>query len=234
MTPDSSVDAPFWNYRDLLIFALLAIPCLVASALLSRGLSMLLPQVGVSKAWIGMLLFYGLWFGALYVLLHIGYRRPFWQSLGWNYPRVGKAFAVVGGPGLAIVVGLLGTALRTPMIDTPFRKLVQDPLSLVMFGVFSTIIGPVCEELAFRGFLMPLLVRSFGPWVGIFGAALPFALLHGDQYSWTWQYVVLVAVAGVVFGWVRYSTGSTMCSALMHSTYNATFYAAFVFSGYKF
>ena len=95
------------------------------------------------------------------------------------------------------------------------------------------IIGPVCEELAFRGFLMPLLVRSFGWVAGIIGAALPFALLHGDQYSWTWQYIVLVAFAGMVFGWVRYRTGSTMASALMHSTYNATFYAAYVIGGAK-
>ncbi len=95
------------------------------------------------------------------------------------------------------------------------------------------IIGPVCEELAFRGFLMPLLVRSFGPIPGIFGAALPFAVLHGDQYAWTWQYLALVALAGAVFGWLRYRTHSTLASALMHSTYNATFYAAFIFGGAK-
>jgi len=91
----------------------------------------------------------------------------------------------------------------------------------------------VCEELAFRGFLMPLLVRSFGAAIGIAGAAIPFALLHGDQYAWTWQYVLLVALAGVAFGWLRYRTGSTMASALMHSTYNATFYAAFLVGGAK-
>jgi membrane protease YdiL (CAAX protease family) len=226
-------DEPFWTYRDLLIFALLSLPCLVASALFARALSIAVPQIGVSKTWIAMLLFYVLWFGALYVLLYTGYRRPFWSSLGWRYPITGKAFAVVGGPALAMLVGLLGTLFRTPVIETSFRKLVQDRLSLVLFGVFSMIIGPVCEELAFRGFLMPLLVRSFGWVAGIVGAALPFALLHGDQYSWTWQYIVLVALAGVVFGWVRYRTGSTMASALMHSTYNATFYAAYVIGGVK-
>jgi membrane protease YdiL (CAAX protease family) len=226
-------DEPFWTYRDLLIFALLSIPCLAASALFARALSVAVPQIGVSKTWLAMLLFYVLWFGALYVLLYTGYRRPFWSSLGWLYPSSGKSFAVVGGPALAILVGLLGTLFRTPVIETSFRKLVQDRPSLVLFGIFSMIIGPVCEELAFRGFLMPLLVRSFGSVAGIIGAALPFALLHGDQYSWTWQYIVLVALAGMVFGWVRYRTGSTMASALMHSTYNATFYAAYVIGGAK-
>jgi membrane protease YdiL (CAAX protease family) len=226
-------DEVFWHYRDLLIFALLSVPCLITAALFSRVLGGAVPQIGVSKTWIAMLLFYVLWFGALYVLLYTGYRRPFWFSLGWRYPIAGKWFAAAGGPVLAMLVGMLGTLFRTPVIETSLKKLIQDRLSLVLFGIFSMIIGPVCEELAFRGFLMPLLVRSFGPVAGIVGAAVPFALLHGDQYSWTWQYIVLVALAGVVFGWVRYRTGSTMASALMHSTYNATFYAAYVIGGAK-
>lgn len=221
---------PFWTYQDLAIFALLALPCLLGAALTARLLSPI-PGLGGAKAWIAMLVFYLLWFGALYALLRAGYNRPFWRSLGWHYPEAGKALAVIGGPALAVAVGLLGSLLKTPMIETPFRKLLQDQLSVVLFGVFSMIIGPVCEELAFRGFLMPLLVRSFGPAIGILGAAIPFALLHGDQYAWTWQYIALVALAGAVFGWVRYRTGSTMTSALMHSAYNATFYAAFLAGG---
>jgi membrane protease YdiL (CAAX protease family) len=217
----------------LLVSALLVIPFLAVSTAVSWTLGRAIPQIGVSRAWVGMLLFYALWLGALYMLLYTEYRQPVWSSLGWRYPKTGKSFAIVGGPALAILAGLLGTILRTPTIETPFRKLVQDQLSLVLFGVTSTIMGPVCEELAFHGFLMPLLIRSFGPVPGIVGAAIPFALLHGAQYSWTWQYIVLVALAGMVFGWVRYRTGSTIASALMHSTYNATFYAAYVFGGAK-
>ncbi len=38
---------------------------------------------------------------------------------------------------------------------------------MILFAIFVVILGPVCEELAFRGFLMPLLMRSFGPAIGI-------------------------------------------------------------------
>ena len=141
--------------------------------------------------------------------------------------------AIAGGPALALAVAALGQALRTPMIETPFRKFLQDPLSLALFGVFSTLLGPVCEELAFRGFLMPLLVRSFGAATGIIVSAIPFALLHGDQYSWTWQYIVLILLAGAVFGWIRYRSDSTFASSLMHSTYNLTFYIAFLAGGVR-
>ncbi len=226
-------DEPFWTYRDLLVFALLVVPCLAISGGFAWLLRAVVPQIGISRVWFAQLLFYVLWFGALYVLLRAGYDRPFWSSLGWRYPKSGKSFAALGGPALAIIAGLLGNLLRTPNIEIPFKKLAQDPLSMVLFGLFSMIVGPVCEELVFRGFLMPLLVRSFGIFAGIAGAAAVFALMHGAQYAWTWQYLILIGMAGMVFGWLRYRTGSTMASALMHSTYNATFYAAFVIGGAK-
>jgi membrane protease YdiL (CAAX protease family) len=53
--------------------------------------------------------------------------------------------------------------------------------------------------------------------------------MHGPQYGWSWQHVVLVGVAGVVFGMVRHKTGSTAAAAAIHATYNLTFFAAFVF-----
>jgi membrane protease YdiL (CAAX protease family) len=81
---------------------------------------------------------------------------------------------------------------------------------------------------------MPLAIRSLGVATGIILSALPFAILHGPEYAWTWQYVTLIGFAGAIFGCVRYYTGSTLASAAMHSTYNLTFFAALVYSGRTF
>ena len=40
-----------------------------------------------------------------------------------------------------------------------------------------------------------------------------FAVLHGPDYAWTWQYILLVGFGGTVFGAVRYSTASALASA---------------------
>jgi len=53
----------------------------------------------------------------------------------------------------------------------------------LLIGVFGVTIGPLCEELIFRGFLMPLLTRSFGA-LPASAAAVPFALMHGEEYAW--------------------------------------------------
>jgi membrane protease YdiL (CAAX protease family) len=222
---------PFWSWTDLALFAGLALPCLVAGAALAQVLGLLSLPLKALRVWTSMLFFYAFWFSCLYVLLKSRYRRPFWQSLGWHVPPRGLMASAAAGPLLAFAVGALGMLLHTPQKEMPLLKLIQGPAGIVFFGLFSVLLGPVTEELAFRGFLMPLAIRSLGVAPGIVVAALPFAVLHGPEYAWTWQYVLLIGFAGALFGLVRHHTGSTLASAAMHATYNLTFFVAYVSSG---
>ena len=90
------------------------------------------------------------------------------------------------------------------------------------------LLGPIFEELVFRGFLYPLFARSIGAWPAILATAIPFALLHGQQSEWAWQLLAPIGLAGVAFGWVRYKTGSTVASTLVHIGYNATAVAVYL------
>ena len=92
-------------------------------------------------------------------------------------------------------------------------KLIQDRPALIFFGIFSVVLGPLCEELAFRGFLMPLPIRSFGVCAGYCAGGASVRGTAWPEYAWSWQYVVLIGLAGRVFGVVRYKTGSTARSA---------------------
>ena len=53
----------------------------------------------------------------------------------------------------------------------------------VMIGIIGTTLAPLCEEIVFRGFLQPLLVRSFGAASGVLLAALAFGLMHLQEWS---------------------------------------------------
>jgi CAAX protease family protein len=118
--------------------------------------------------------------------------------------------------------------LRTPEISLPFQQMLDNRPTVLLFSIFVVILGPLCEELAFRGFLLPLFVRSLGAAAGIIVTGLLFGCLHAPEYSWSWRHVLLVSLAGCVFGWVRHQTGSTAAATYMHSTYNLTQFAAFV------
>jgi membrane protease YdiL (CAAX protease family) len=126
----------------------------------------------------------------------------------------------------AIVVSYVGTALRTPITENPMTELMKDPVSLVLMMVFGITLGPLSEELLFRGFLQPVLVRSLGVVPGIIVTAVPFGLLHFQQYGNSWRHALIVAMAGAGFGWMRHATGSTKASTVMHGSYNALFFAA--------
>ena len=62
-------------------------------------------------------------------------------------------------------------------------------------------------------------------------AAVPFGLLHFQEYGNSWRHVVLISLAGAAFGAMKQLTGSTRASVLMHAAYNALFFFALVLQG---
>ena len=223
-------DEPFWSWLDAALLFALAVPCLFISVLLSKGLLALAPAPpsDAVKAITLQFTAYALWFGVLILLLKTRYDQPFWRSLGCKVPWRGMLVTLLTGPTLVLVVAVLGQLLRTPVIDNSIERMLHGLVSILVVGFFASTLGPLAEELIFRGFLQPLMIRSLGVVFGIVFSSLPFALLHGPQYSWNWQHIVLLVLASSVFGYTRHRTGSTAASTLVHATYNLTFFAGFV------
>jgi uncharacterized protein len=223
-----SHDQPFWGYTDLLFFIGLSVPCLVIAALLVRTTAIFIHAPAPAVLLLTQTVWYFLAFGSIAVLFRIRYQQFFWQSLGWRPLSFSRsAAAILAGPMLVIAIGLLGAALRTPKIDIPFQDMFGVSTATTIFlGIVAVILGPVAEELAFRGFLMPLLMRSLGAAGGIVVTGFIFGSIHGYEYQWSWQYMLLISLVGCVFGWARYKTQSTVAGALMHSTFNLTQFAA--------
>jgi uncharacterized protein len=226
---------PFWNYRDLALFIGLGLPSLMVGFALVTvffWISPWQPAVPAVRMLPAQFLFYFFWFLCLWGLFRLKYNRPFWRSLAWRPPhRIGFQKAALLGLAAAVGTVVLGNLLRAPGVDQmPIEELLRDTISVVLLAVFATTLGPLCEELAFRGFFLPLLVRSFGPIAGIFIIAVPFALLHGPQYSWAWQQMVLITLVAAAFGWIRLVTGSTAAATVMHIAYNLFFSLILVLS----
>lgn len=229
--PQTSEDVyPFWTWEDVGLFFAMAFPCLVLSVMAMDLIVKALPgdQPRALQTVIAQLIGYALWFASLVLLLRLRYERDFWPSLKWVMPQQGFWRAVFQGPMLAFAIAWLGAFLRVPSVDMPIKELLTDRMSIMLLGIFAVTIGPLCEELAFRGFLMPKLIRQFGTWPGIFLAGLPFALLHGPQYAWSWKHLMLLTLAGIAFGRVRHITGSTAAATITHATYNLTLFSAFM------
>ncbi len=225
---------PFWGYHDLFVFVGATFASLLVAGLFVQAVWLVFALGGRGKApqlLAAQFLGYALCFTFLWSWLRLKYRRPFWQSLGWSRFRERFWARVAWGVVVSLSVGVAGALLRTPDVNMPMKQLLSDRLSVVLVGIAAATAGPVCEELAFRGFLQPLLVRSLGAAPGILLTAMPFGLLHGPEYAWAWQYVLMVVLAGASFGWMKHRTGSTAAAAVMHAAYNLTFFVLFLLYG---
>ena len=226
---------PFWNYFDLLIViglgfasvllivAFLAIVARVVPSIKNDPLPLEIPLEFV---------LYGMIYFAFRLTFETRYGKPVFSSLGWKSVPFNPLLAIVGGVALAFGVSGLASLLHTPTIPSPFDKLTSSPSMLVLFAIFALVVGPLSEELVFRGFLQPLFSRTFGVAAGILITASIFGLLHGPEYAWAWQYVLAVSLAGVAFGIVRARTHSVIPSTLMHGCYNCVFIVALIVTKY--
>ena len=106
--------------------------------------------------------------------------------------------------------------------DTPFDKLFASPLDAYLLAIMAVTLGPLVEELFFRGLFYPVVARRWGAGWGVFLTALPFALMHLPQYGYAWGALVIILVVGVFCGIARAVTGSVGSSFLVHVGYNGT------------
>jgi membrane protease YdiL (CAAX protease family) len=130
-----------------------------------------------------------------------------------------------------VAVIILGNVLRIPDTQTPFDKLLSDPLSRIAIALFGISLGPIVEELLFRGFLQPVMVNSLGVLPGILATSALFGAMHLMQNAFIWQSGVLIALVGFVLGVIRHVSGSTRASAITHVAYNSIPFLALLFSG---
>ena len=171
---------------------------------------------------------------AIYMILLVEgkYHARFWPAIRWNWPGLsGFSFAGVGV--LMLGFDALGRFLPMPK-TTPFDQFFARPSDAYLTVAFAITLGPLMEELFFRGFLYPVVARRLGAFWGILLTALPFGLMHYLQYR-SWSAVLIIILVGVVLTTVRAVTKSVASSFLAHVGYNGTLMilAAVATDGFK-
>ena len=225
-------DQPFWGFAEIMLVAALFLPAFWLGSIgvqktLGYSSSTQLNGFGlVTAEFIG----YALILLVLKILFS-RHGRPLFESLGWVASPLSVVSMIAVGFSLALLVVILGNLLQIPNTETPFDKLLEDPVSRVVMAVFGVSLGPVVEELLFRGFLQPVLTDSFGALPGIFATSVLFGAMHLGQNAYIWQSGVLITVVGFVLGVIRHVSGSTRASTITHISYNSLPFLAVMLSG---
>jgi membrane protease YdiL (CAAX protease family) len=145
--------------------------------------------------------------------------------LGLILPRRSEVvFGVVAVVALIIagnlLSGLLGKNIITPFQSDIFRTAeAAGFLPFVLLLIAVVVVTPLGEETLFRGFLFQGWLQSpRDAWPVIVGTALLWAIIH-VQYDW---YVTgQIFAFGLLLGWIRWCTGSTLLTILLHALINS-------------
>lgn len=135
-----------------------------------------------------------------------------WRTLPWI---IGLLVLIVGINWLytwAITVLHINLSTNTQVLQ---QYSAYAPITVYVDLAASVIIAPFCEEIFFRGFVLPGLLHDLSPlWAVIISAAL-FAVAHADPGS----FVPLFAI-GLCLGFLRWRTGSTWAGISLHMLNN--------------
>ena len=151
------------------------------------------------------------------------------RRLGLDYARWRSAtgtnwlYAIVSGFIAGVTVFGIGSTSGQSMRLADDWRLVVLQLTL----------GPVLEEVVFRGYLFALLMWSFSRvaddslrnWLVVAIAAVVFALVHLAQTGVSWLQLACITSTGTLYGWLRCRSGSVAPAVASHAAYNLTLYA---------
>lgn len=228
--PTSALDEnPPWTGWDVLAIGVLTIFLIFVSLLgttlaAQRLLFRNLPMVEVGKfpliTVVAQLVAYLLVLAFMIAIVRRGEGQSFGRAIRFNWPQSWPLF-LLGGVALAIGLQALAHFLPMPK-DLPIDRFFQTTLEAWALSLFGVTMAPLLEELFFRGFLYPVLVRRLGVGVAIVLTSAGFGLIHAPQLGHAWAPVLVVFLVGLTLTITRAVTKSVAASLLIHIAYNAT------------
>jgi membrane protease YdiL (CAAX protease family) len=182
-----------------------------------------LPLFGVPAIWllpdrslVGLLGLLGLFFGIglLAVIVAVaplgsaalpalGFRAVGWRPL---------LFGTLATAAVSIAVSQIGL---DPQGVKQAMKIARDPAAFLLSLALLAGLAPLVEELVFRGLLYGWLAGRWGSGIAFIGSSLAFAAAHVEL-----THVILVLPLGLVFGWLRWRSGSLWPSLVAHMINN--------------
>ena len=213
-----------WGITDAMIgFAIVACGSLVSLLALGRLLGSLERQAdGVTT--LVLFLLQILMVGTVW-LLAVKWRGANLNSLGLvtsglRWPKIvgwaalALAVSLVAGLVYQVVVSVLGIESLAPS-PVPESLLGEGILRAFTVGIL-VVIGPIAEEVFFRGFLLAAFVQGIGVIPGVIVASAIFAVAHGDL-----SVLLPTFASGAVLSWLYLRTHSIWPGFLAHAGQNS-------------
>jgi len=157
------------------------------------------------------------------------YKQSFFKTLGLNVRNVVRG-AILGLASYVSYLPFLFVALLTSLGLSSFFKMAPEenpllnvfsiegrPWLIFYFVLCICFIGPIIEELFFRGFLYPALRKKIGPVLSILISSALFSLLH-----MTFVGFLPILFLGILLAYMYEKSGSLLPSITIHIIHNSS------------
>ncbi len=119
-----------------------------------------------------------------------------------------------------LLVELTGTG-GNPTIPDYSR---YPPLTVALGLLMGSLVSPITEEAAFRGYAQVRLGRVFPAGASVMIASMLFAFWHGPTQGFVWSKLLFYLTVGVVFGTTAELTNSSLPAIPVHILGDMTFF----------
>ena len=223
---DGHTDRQMWRVRDvfyilLLYFVILVIFLFIEAKVFGKGV---LEDTNLNP---GILILEDFVDAIIFTLLPILFVTMLYES---NLKEIGISFrnfkkslfsGLIFGVLLWVGVSICDMVVKKVLGDLPIHpyilKLEMSDSPMTYFAVLTSIIilGPISEEVYFRGFAHTVLKKRYGKSIGIILSSFLFSAVHFNLY-----WIIQIFLIGVGLALLFESTGSIISVVVAHSLIN--------------
>lgn len=235
----SSHETPLWNLTE--VFRVLLVYLFFGYILgLTEGFfaSWLDKEALVEKDWvqglnalildIGIVIYiffritkiFGQSLGAIGIKAHKKFKTILWGFLSYiGFAPVMFSSVIIS----FFLMRLLGRSIQPhPLI--PMMMAEQSAIVILFLVLLACVIGPICEEIIFRGLMYPAVREKYGVFASIIIIGVVFSLIHANLYAF-----LPIFFLGCFLTFLYERTGSLTASISVHIIHNSSMMALFGF-----
>lgn len=151
-------------------------------------------------------------------------QRPFWKTVGFEWPKETNPLIATGlcvlTAGVLLAIGFVVTNFwggSKTQLDLLVESSIPARLATAFVAVFT---APLVEELVYRGVLYTAIERALGRVIAIFAVSLLFAGVHVFQYINNIAVITVITLLSFTLTFVRSYTGKLLPSFVIHLVFN--------------
>lgn len=151
-------------------------------------------------------------------------RRPFWKTVGFEWPqKMSPLMVTMLSLLLALVLLALAWAVTTlygggkTQLDFLIESSIQTRFATAFVAVFT---APLVEEVIYRGVIYSALEKAAGVGIAVAVVSLLFAGVHVFQYINNISVITVITLLSITLTVTRAVTGKMLPSFIIHLVFN--------------